>query len=132
MTKRTAPPRRVKPAETQAEWITRLGHDGRGIALINGTPYLVEEITDLAGDEPFVAGFRVTRSDLETVYDLEWVGTGLRCDCRGHERWGHCRHATGLLRLIGEPDAAEPPAEVSEQAEPEDGYKPGHDGGLPF
>src|SRR5438270_785365 len=52
-----------------------------------------------------------------------------RCDCRGFERWGHCKHVDALLCLIGNgwldlhlsnPDAdvsnTEPPADQPEPA----------------
>src|SRR5262245_47876883 len=53
----------------------------------------------------FGRGFRVSKLTPGTApesYDVNVGGPGepASCECKGHTRWGHCRHVSGLLKLI--------------------------------
>jgi hypothetical protein len=60
---------------------------------------VVEEY-DLAS-EPVNDGVHVqlTKAD-GTVYDVLLSPTGNTCDCKGHLRWGHCKHEAALMALV--------------------------------
>jgi len=36
-------------------------------------------------------------------YEVAVIGDGAdegHCDCKGHRRWGHCRHMSAILKLL--------------------------------
>jgi hypothetical protein len=43
-------------------------------------------------------GFELTKND-GTVYHVNADGMMSSCDCKGHLRWGHCKHLDALLAL---------------------------------
>src|SRR4051794_12114793 len=124
MLQRTRAPAPVKPARSakprpkrkpappvRAEWISRLGHDGTGIALIGRgddlQPYpITENVATLPGfDGPQLVGYRVEKSD-GTVYDVGVMEAEPTCDCRGFERWHgergtECKPLQALRLLVG-------------------------------
>lgn len=153
MDQTTTPPRAVKPAAAkpagparkrpaqpvQAEWISRLGDSGVGIALIGRgsdlAPYRVTEITGPLGDETVLMGYRLEKADGATVYDIDLLAEyGPTCECMGHLRWGRpCKHLVGLQILTGavwpEERKPGPPAETAGVA---GGYPQGCGDETPF
>jgi hypothetical protein len=58
-------------------------------------------LTELPAD--FGRGFRVEKIDptAETAaYHVNIDGSNRTCECKGHLRWGHCKHSDGLAALI--------------------------------
>jgi hypothetical protein len=57
-------------------------------------------LTELAAD--FGRGFRVEKAgaDTEATYHVNIEGGNKTCECKGHSRHGHCKHADGLAALI--------------------------------
>ena len=55
--------------------------------------FLKPIVCDLGG-----LGLQLTKHDGE-VYHVRLDGTSSHCDCRGHIRWGHCKHVESLLAL---------------------------------
>jgi hypothetical protein len=53
-------------------------------------------------------GFELEKIELATALEertayhvfLHANGQDRHCDCRGHARWGHCKHADGLAALL--------------------------------
>jgi hypothetical protein len=64
-----------------------------------GTYYAV---TGIPADQG--TGFRVAKMDTATteeeVYYVNLSPDARTCDCKGHVRWGHCKHADGLAALL--------------------------------
>jgi hypothetical protein len=58
--------------------------------------YTLEEI---GSDTKGARGFSLTKED-GTVYNVELDGGFHSCDCKGHERHGHCKHAEALAKLL--------------------------------
>jgi hypothetical protein len=58
-----------------------------------GRAFVVEKWQDATDAQP--AGVVAT-------YDVCLDDEGGRCDCRGNERHGHCRHVSGLATLVEE------------------------------
>jgi hypothetical protein len=56
----------------------------------------------------FGHGFRVRKFGApESAYHVNLSDDGNHsCECKGWLRWGHCRHAEALLRLLAEGGAA--------------------------
>jgi hypothetical protein len=42
---------------------------------------------------------KVTDDGTRPVYAVNLSADGPTCDCKGHERWGHCKHVESLLAL---------------------------------
>jgi hypothetical protein len=72
--------------------------DGR-VRIVNGridTLYVVVEIRcDIGG-----RGFEVSNTFNMEVYHTHLNGRDRSCDCIGHLRHGHCKHADALAALI--------------------------------
>ena len=43
-------------------------------------------------------GFELSKND-GTVYHVNTNGMMSTCDCKGHQRWQHCKHVDALLAL---------------------------------
>jgi hypothetical protein len=72
--------------------------DGR-VRIVNGridTLYVIVEIRcDIGG-----RGFEVSNLSNLEIYHVNLNGRERGCDCIGHLRHGHCKHADGLAALI--------------------------------
>jgi hypothetical protein len=57
-------------------------------------------LTNLASD--YGRAFRVEKIGTypEEGYDVSLSPDGNSCECKGHLRWGHCKHADGLQALV--------------------------------
>lgn len=55
-------------------------------------------LTHLACD--FGRGFQVEKIGGKEVYHVNLDGERRSCDCKGHTRHGHCKHADGLAVLV--------------------------------
>lgn len=55
-------------------------------------------LTEMAAD--FGRGFRLEKVGGDEVYHVNADGDTKSCDCKGHSRHGHCKHADGLSALI--------------------------------
>jgi hypothetical protein len=58
-------------------------------------------LTEIPTD--FGRGFRVEKIGLEVKdgpYHVNLDGGNKLCDCKGHLKWGHCKHGDGLAALI--------------------------------
>jgi hypothetical protein len=56
-------------------------------------------VEDIGTDRQGARGISLTNPD-GTVYNLELDGGYRSCDCKGHERHGHCKHADAVAKLI--------------------------------
>jgi hypothetical protein len=61
------------------------------------TDYTVVELPCEIGGR----GFEVSNLSNMEIYHVNLNGTDRSCECLGHYRHGHCKHAGGLARLIG-------------------------------
>ena len=100
-----------KPAPpVRAEWVSRLGAEGRGIILLGRgerlDPYLIEEITGPVGEHTELLGYRFRKPD-GTTHDVDLTGGDPVCDCPGSTRWQKpCKHVEALeLLVLPEPEA---------------------------
>jgi hypothetical protein len=52
----------------------------------------------------FGRGFRLEKVDPADMaaYAVNLDGERRTCDCQGHAKWGHCKHADGLAKLVAE------------------------------
>jgi hypothetical protein len=93
--------RNLKPVHGVCKWLAPMDWLGKGLLLINGTPYHVERLHDFSADEgPKPVGFRLTKED-GTVYDVSTdLPHGWTCDCPdgtyNSERPGGCKHIRAL------------------------------------
>jgi hypothetical protein len=60
------------------------------------TDYTVVELPCEIGGR----GFEVSNMSSMEIYHTRIHGRDRSCDCLGHYRHGHCKHADGLARLI--------------------------------
>jgi hypothetical protein len=101
----SAPTRQRKPRSKPARHIAlRIKPEGTapGVARITvgkeGADYF---LTIIPAD--FGHGFKVEKVGLdcrESAYAVNIDGDKRTCDCKGHARHGHCKHADGLAALI--------------------------------
>jgi hypothetical protein len=59
-------------------------------------------IAPIAGVHPDVASraFRMRKNGCPDVYDVRLTVAGYaECDCKGHQRWGHCKHVCMLIAV---------------------------------
>ncbi len=76
--------------------------------------YTVEDVYTLTElDSPLGRAFHLVKhgprgGTPDTEHDVLLAEDGCRCDCRGFEHHGHCRHVEGLTALLARPAA--PPA----------------------
>ncbi len=56
--------------------------------------YFVDRIPSDWGE-----AFSLTKTDSGEVYHVHLTAEGHTCDCLGHSRWGHCKHADGIALL---------------------------------
>ena len=65
------------------------------------TAYRVEPIVSQIGGK----AYRLEKADQgdgqPEVYDVLLDGQHSTCDCKGHTRWGHCKHSDCLKTLAG-------------------------------
>jgi hypothetical protein len=93
----------VKPRSKPARSIRLFSKPGPGrvgsLAITVGNKTETYWLEALASD--WGRAFRLTKwsdgTSYETCLDNQ-TGHHL-CDCKGHERWGHCKHQEGLLAL---------------------------------
>ena len=99
----TAPARQRKPRTKPARFIRlSLRPDGAapGVVTIRVGQLAADYfVTQLAAD--FGRGFRVEKiGGLEGPYHVNLDADAKTCDCKGHTRHGHCKHADGLAALV--------------------------------
>ena len=102
----TAPARQRKPRTKPARSIrleVRPEGDGLGIVRITvGKEHADYFLTLIPAD--FGRGFKVEKIGLhenEPPYHVNIDADRRTCDCKGHLKHGHCKHADGLAALIG-------------------------------
>src|SRR4051812_11564652 len=100
----TAPPVRT------IRWIDPVGRTVFAIcerkAGVRVPAYTVEDVytvTEL--DSPLGRAFHLEKhgprgGTPDTTHDVLLAADGNRCDCRGFERYGYCRHVQGLTALL--------------------------------
>ena len=76
--------------------------DGVGVVTIRAGKVVADyQLTTIAAD--YGRGFQLDKlggdADPET-YHVNLSSDGNVCDCKGHCRWGHCKHADGLAALV--------------------------------
>jgi hypothetical protein len=69
-------------------------------------------LTAIASDWGRAFEVRKLAADGGEIYHVNLTSDGTTCDCKGHERWGHCKHAEALVALQarGKLDDVRPPA----------------------
>lgn len=100
----TAPARQRQPRPKPARNISlRIRPEGSNAGVVRITVGRAQTdyfLTEMAAD--FGRGFRVEKVGLEggPAYHVNLDGDRRTCDCQGHARHGHCRHADGLAALL--------------------------------
>jgi hypothetical protein len=102
MTTATRAARRVKP-QRFIRWVLRPGADGSGAVRITvgkeATDYLFRWLPPDCGKA--VELTKLAADGRNEVYHLDLAADGgPSCDCKGHTRWGRCKHVDGLLALL--------------------------------
>jgi hypothetical protein len=90
--------RRVKPARFICLRLKPHGLNSGVVEITVGkekTEYLLAE---LAAD--YGRGFELEKIGSDEAYQVNIDTDKRRCNCKGHERWGHCKHADGWAALI--------------------------------
>jgi hypothetical protein len=86
---------------TTAERVLRWDAASKTLRIIDGRTderYVVEAIRH----EGRLLGYRLRKESDGERYDIDLAaGT---CDCRGHTRWGYCKHDAGIRKLIDRGD----------------------------
>ena len=79
--------------------LARPDEDGRSVVAITvgkeTTEYLVERVVSDWG-----RGYAVANLSNGNHYSVMIEDDGRSCTCPGFCRWGHCRHADGILALV--------------------------------
>jgi hypothetical protein len=89
---------RVKPARS-VRLLVGPGDDGKGgVVRIAVGKVAADYLLDMIPAD-FGRGFRLAKAGEETAYHVNLSADGRLCDCPGHSRWGHCKHADGLAAL---------------------------------
>ncbi|HEY1378566.1 MAG TPA: SWIM zinc finger family protein [Gemmataceae bacterium] len=117
-----------KPVRT-IRWLDPAGHTVFAICETKAgtrTPaYTVEDVytvTEL--ESPLGRAFHLVKhgprgGTPDTEHDVLLAEDGCRCDCRGFEHYGHCRHVEGLTALLARgagPAGRHQPASVAAAA----------------
>jgi hypothetical protein len=99
------------PATRSIRWIDPAGRSVFAIAERRGgtrTPaYVIEDVYTITPIEsPLGAAYHLekcgVRGGPDHAYDVLLAADGCRCDCKGFEHHGHCRHVSGLVALLGQ------------------------------
>jgi hypothetical protein len=100
-----APARQRKPRPRPARFISlrvKPADGSTGVVRIRvGTESADYFLTEIPSD--FGRGFRVEKIGLECqegAYHVNLDGGNKTCECKGHLKWGHCKHADGLAALV--------------------------------
>jgi hypothetical protein len=97
----STPRPRVKPARHIRLCVKPDGQSAGVVRIQVGAAEDDYLLTVLPAD--FGRGFRVEKiglADEPTVYHVHIDGTNKTCECKGHLKWGRCKHADGLAALI--------------------------------
>jgi hypothetical protein len=73
-------------------------------------------VMPLRGVHPEVAvkGYRLNKNGGEEVYDVHLTPEGVtQCDCKGCQRWGHCKHGEMLVAMGCLPESSVPKAKAA-------------------
>lgn len=98
----TAPARQRKPRPRPARSIglcVRPDADSAGVVRIHvgeeAHDYL---LTEFAAD--FGRGFLLQKIGHDAAYHVNLDAGNRTCECKGHLKWGRCKHADGLAALV--------------------------------
>jgi hypothetical protein len=101
----TAPARQRKPRPKPARFVrlcVKPDSQAAGVVRIRvGKDEADYFVTELAAD--FGRGFKVEKIGIDaepTAYHVNLDGDKKTCECKGHLRHGHCKHADGLAALV--------------------------------
>jgi hypothetical protein len=76
--------------------VTRAQEGTRTLTLRVGNQTDTYDLLEVRAD--YGHGFELTKAD-GTVYHINLDGLTRFCDCKGHSRHGHCKHADSLAAL---------------------------------
>ena len=101
----TARPRQRKPRQKPARFarlVIKPGPDTVGVLRLTVNRKSVDYLlTPIAAD--WGRGFRLEKIGLDfdgSAYHVNIDGDKKTCDCKGHSRWSHCKHADSVAALI--------------------------------
>jgi hypothetical protein len=90
---------RVKPART-IRLVVPPNAEGRNAVVRiavgqDAADYLLDRLPS-----DFGTAFRLQKAGEDVFYNVCLSDGGNLCDCQGHARWQHCKHADGLAALV--------------------------------
>ncbi len=98
--RKVSKPRSSRPRPARSASLHSTGGQ-RILALTVGADTTFYRVEPLAAD--FGAGYRLHKADRGygpgEVYDVLLDGARTSCECKGHLRWGHCKHVEALAEL---------------------------------
>jgi hypothetical protein len=99
MSTSTKPRPRVKPPRSVRLSLAPFGGNPGVVRITAGKEVNDYLLTPLASD--FGTAYRLDKIGVEDgePYHVCLDGTNHTCDCKGHARHGHCKHADGLVAL---------------------------------
>jgi hypothetical protein len=89
---------RQKPARSIGLRLKPFGLERGVVASTVGKEKAEYLLAELAAD--YGRGFELEKIGGLEVYHVNVDGAAKTCDCKGHSRWGHCKHADGVAALI--------------------------------
>ncbi len=101
----TAPARQRKPRPKPQRFVRLLvspALDGTGVVRLTVAKKAADYFLTLIPAD-FGRGFKVEKVGIDATeppYHVNIDGQRRSCDCKGHARHGHCKHADGIAALI--------------------------------